>query len=120
PRITDLPARLGVERILLEYDLHHIARLAKPQDGGVGPRGVVAHPPLLGPGLHGAPFAAPLHLDGGAPLSALAALQRLERAGALLGQLALESRHVDRLAALSGDELREVDREPVGVVQLER
>src|SRR2546430_616621 len=59
--------------------------------------------------------------DGAVPgTPRLGPLQRLERARALLAQLPLESRHVDRLAAFGGDELREVDREAVGVVQLER
>src|SRR5439155_22305298 len=78
-------------------------------------------PLLLGPGLHGAPFAAPQHRHGAlSRASRFAPLQRLERAGALFAQLALEARYVDRLTPLRGDELREIDREPVRVVQLER
>src|SRR5207244_936613 len=44
----------------------------------------------------------------------------LLRAAALLGERALEPLRVHRLAALGGDELRQVEWEAVGVVQLER
>src|SRR5207253_5390335 len=50
----------------------------------------------------------------------LRSLQRLERARPLFAELSLEARHVHGLPALRRDELRQVDREAEGVVQLER
>src|SRR2546427_5667519 len=121
PRAPHLSARLGVERILLQHPLHHVARLPEAEHIGLGLRGIVADPLLLGPGLHGAPLAAALHVDGDLPhVRYLAPLQRLERAGTLLAQLPLEPGDVHRLAALAGDQLRQVDRKAERVVQLER
>src|SRR5256885_7516040 len=121
PRVAHLSARLGVERILLQHHLHHVARLPEAEHIRLRLRGIVADPLLLGPGLHGAPLAAALHVDRNLPrVPALAPLQRLERAGALLAQLPLEPGDVHRLTALAGDQLRQVDREAERVVQLER
>src|SRR5439155_1191616 len=120
-RITDLPTRLDVERILLQHDLDHVTRLPKPEHIGLGVRGIVAHPLLLGPGFDGTPVAAALHVNRDLPgVPHLAPLQRLERARALLAQLPLEPRDVHRLATLPGDQLRQVDRKAEGIVQLER
>src|SRR5207244_13467037 len=88
---------------------------------GLGLRGIVADPLLLGPGLHGAPLAAALHVDGAlSRVRYLAPLQRLERAGTLLAQLPLEPGDVHRLATLAGDQLRQIDGKAERVVQLER
>src|SRR6266550_1663823 len=120
-RVADLPARLGVERILLQHHLHHVARLPEAEHIGLGLRGIVADPLLLGPGLHGAPLAAALHVDRNLPrVPSPAPLQRLERAGALLAQLPLEPGDVHRLTALAGDQLRQIDGKAERVVQLER
>src|SRR2546425_3663812 len=115
PRVAYLSARLGVERILLQYHLDHVARLPEAEHIGLGLRGIVADPLLLGPGLHGAPLAAPLHVDGDGPrVRYLAPLQRLERAGTLLAQLPFEPGDVHRLATLAGDQLRQIDRKEIG------
>src|SRR5207249_107314 len=121
PRVAHLSARLGVERILLQHHLDHVARLPEAEHIGLGLRGIVADPLLLGPGLHGAPFAAALHVDGDLPrVRYLAPLQRLVRAGTLLAQLPFEPGDVHRLATLAGDQLRQIDGKAERVVQLER
>src|ERR1051325_4298226 len=64
--IADLPAGLGVERILLQHHLDAVARLAELEDVGLGPGGLIADPLLRALGLHDAPLAAALGMHGGA------------------------------------------------------
>ena len=64
PRVTDLSARLDVERILCEHDFDPVVRLPKLEDLGLRLRCLVADPLLLLLRLHGAPLAGVLHLHG--------------------------------------------------------
>ena len=115
--VAHLAARLGVERILLEHHLDHALLLAARQHVGHGAGRLVPDPFLLRLGLDRDPLPlAASRLDQrAADLEA-----RLLRAATLLGERAVEPLRVHSLAALGGDELRQVQREAVGVVQLER
>ena len=115
PGVTDLPAALGIERSGVEHDLPLLA-------GGQFSDGLVAlqerddvrlAPVVLVAGELGAAF------DLGVAAHVDAELARGARTPALLLHRGLEAGLVDREAALAGDVGREIDREAVGVVELE-
>ncbi len=90
--------------------------MAKGDRLGLGLGGVVANPPLAALRLHRDPLAAaaPRRL---AP--SLSGLPGRPRAALLLGEGALETSDVDGLPAFSGDHLRQVEGEAIGIVELE-
>src|SRR5207249_1293970 len=125
PRIADLPARLGVERVLLQHDLDAVAGLAKLEDICLSPGRLVAHPLLLFLRLNGAPLPGALHNNCGCmsfnrDRSGSGTHDHTSRALALRFQRPLKPRDVHHLAPFRGDQLGQIDREPVGIVQLER
>src|SRR5439155_1314340 len=61
-RVTDLPARFYVERVLLEHHVDPVVRLPKLEHVGLALCGLVPDPFLLLLGLHGAPLAGLLHV----------------------------------------------------------
>ena len=119
--VADLAAALAVERRLVEDDealvaggelVDHLAALDQRGDDAFGGLGFVAEElgraDLVGDGEPDLVFAG---LAGAGP--ALAGL------GALLGHRILEAREVDIDAARAQRVLRQVEREAVGVVELE-
>src|SRR5438045_816788 len=116
PGVADLAARLGVKRILLEDQLELIAGLPECDGLSFSLGGVVTNPTLLALLLQLHPFAT--------ALPPFAAFRRRfpgrPRAPALLAERLLEALDVYCLPALASDHLREVDRESIGIVELER
>ena len=115
PGVADLPAALRIERSGVEHDLPLLA-------GGQLGHGLVAlqerddirlAPVVLVAGELGAAF----DLRAAAHVGAEPA--RRARTPALLLHGGLEARLVDREPSLAGDVGREIDREAVGVVELE-
>src|SRR2546425_985915 len=99
------------------HQLQTLSRLAKGDRLGLGAGRHVADPLLAALRLDGDPVAGGLGLEerpGPPPCP------RRARAPPLRRERALEAVGVHRLAALGRDHLREVEREAVGVVQLER
>jgi hypothetical protein len=110
--IADLAAGLGVERVLLQYQLERVSRLAECEDVGVHAGPLVPDPLLAATGLHFHPFPSPWPgLDHGSRTASPT------RAVTLRGQRALELLSVNLLASLRRNELCEIEREPIGVVQ---
>ena len=121
--IGDLPARLGVERRPVEHELadlalgearHGRSPTEQCQRARLGLEGLVGQP-LGGTVLvqHGA-------VDTGVAVGALLGARVGLGALALLGHQPAEALLVDLQALLGGHLEGQVDREPVGVVQLER
>src|SRR5437867_2764161 len=110
PRIADLPARLGVERVLLQHDLDAVAGLAKLEDICLSPGRLVAHPLLLFLRLNGAPLPGALHNNCGCmsfnrDRSGSGTHDHTSRALALRFQRPLKPRDVHHLAPFRGDQL---------------
>src|SRR5690606_34075003 len=115
PPVADLAAGLGIERRAFQ---HHHAALAGFQRADAAAVAVEADDlALVFQLLVAGEFGAAGHRAGGDVF----ALELAGRAGALPLRLhlALEAGHVEAQAPLAGNVVGEIDREPVGVVQLE-
>ena len=118
--VADLTAGFGVERILVEDELHPIAVLPEGQRLGLGEGGVVADEFLPAAAQH-----VPLGLLF--PPWAIWSSRRPHRSGPprgprplpLLLQGPRESGSIHGDSPLTGDQLGEIHREAVGVVELE-
>src|SRR5579859_5435181 len=114
--VTYLATGLGVERVLLENDLELITCLPERDGLGFGFGRFVTDPFLLAFRFQLDPLAA-----SAPPFAALRRrLSRRPAAPPLLSERALKSLDVYRMPVLGRDHLREVERETVRVIELER
>src|SRR5262249_35000932 len=107
--VADLPARLAVERRAVDDDLRLAAVHLRPDDLALGFGGLIAEE--LG--------AAELAIELLERVGDRLLLGREVGAVALLVHRAREALFVDEVAALLGDDARQIGGEAVGVVELE-
>src|SRR6185503_1286298 len=113
--VADLATRLGVKGVLLEDQLELVTGLPEGDRLRLSFRGLVADPLLRALLFYLDPISRPRP-----PSTAVDHLPRSPGSPALSPERLLESCDVDGLSTLPGDHLRQVDREAVRIVELER